>query len=149
MNTLWWILVHRIWQTNSDGMRDCSRMPIRSCSEPGKPGKPFPALVRGSVAGELGLALASLAAAVLSTCEQAALFVSHFTAAFQATAKRKSGCFCTPATLPVIYTPPCCSLCNVGFFRKHNSHPGEEKPICSISPIFTGFFNPNPRHVYC
>lgn len=112
-----------------------------SCSEPGKPGKPFPALVWGQEGGRAGACLGFGRCCHPLQVWLATVFVSHFTAAFQAMPKQKFGFFCMPATLPVIYTPPCYLLCNVEFFRKDHSHPGEEKLICSISPTKPGHFH--------
>lgn len=95
----------------------------------------------GNREGELELALASGGVCHPLQVWLATVFVSHFTAAFQAMPKQKFGFFCMPATLPVIYTPPCYLLRNVEFFRKDNSHPGEEKLICSISPTKPGHFH--------
>ena len=87
----------------------------------------------GREEGELERAMASVAAAVLARCGQPqSLFLTSSLLSRLCRSKNLAAS-ASHATLPVIYTPPCYSLCSDWFFRKDNSHPGEEKPNCSIS----------------
>ena len=105
---------------------------IGAAASRGKPGRRFSTLVRGQGGGRAGDCHGFCGCCHPLKVWPATVFVSHFIAAFQAMLKQKFGGFCIPA-LPVIYTPPCYSVCNVESFRKDNSLPGEEKPNCSIS----------------